>query len=269
MNNPEVQVRELAAWGLDDYAYRPLHCEAVAGDLTVPLPTYEPVVAGGWNALRERMALQATRPDLLKEMHGLEWSLEVIDLRALLSFQRRLQFNPGFDPRPQQDLLEVCFGKPQRPLYDVERIDARTLTLRSSNPNLQIELLAGTPFVSVSCGSPFLEVGAFQGRWFLRDGYHRAYQLLRQAITMVPAVVVQAQTLEELGATRPWFFAEAVLFSERPPRLLDFLNDSLTITYTRPVLTKSLRITIDESYTPQSAAGDDVTEGRRWLRAWK
>jgi hypothetical protein len=93
-------------------------------------------------------------------------------------------------------------------------------------------------------------VAQYHDRWFLRDGYHRAYDLLQANIFRVPAVIVYATTLEELGATRPWFFNEETLFSATPPRVIDFLNDALTLEYNRPLLIKTVSVTIEESLAP-------------------
>ena len=75
----------------------------------------------------------------------------------------------------------------------------------------------------------------------------------RRAVFHLPAVIVNARTLEELGATSPRFFSDEVLFSHHPPMLTDFLNPALTFTYTRPPTLTTLRITWEESITP---AGD-------------
>jgi hypothetical protein len=93
-------------------------------------------------------------------------------------------------------------------------------------------------------------VAQYRDRWFLRDGYHRAYDLLRANIFRVPAVIVYARTLDELGATQPWFFNEETLFSATPPRVLDFLDDALVLEYSRPLLVKTVSVTIEESLAP-------------------
>ncbi len=87
-----------------------------------------------------------------------------------------------------------------------------------------------------------------RGRWFLRDGYHRAYRLLQDGVYCVPAVVISARTLDELGATEPWFFNEEQLFSCRPPRVLDFLDESMVLRYERAALRKVIRIRVEESF---------------------
>jgi hypothetical protein len=95
-----------------------------------------------------------------------------------------------------------------------------------------------------------------RGRWFLRDGYHRAYSLLQAGVYEVPAIIVQARTIEELGATHPWFFPEEILFSETPPRVCDFLDDDLVFEYNRPPLIKTLRITMEETLAPEDISGE-------------
>ena len=93
-----------------------------------------------------------------------------------------------------------------------------------------------------------MEVGYYRGRWFLRDGYHRAYRLLRAGIVEIPAVIVQASTLEELGANQPWFFPEEKFFSRRPPLVTDFLADGLVLRWHRPVRRKVIRVAITEEF---------------------
>ena len=97
-------------------------------------------------------------------------------------------------------------------------------------------------------GSPFMEVGCYQNRWFLRDGYHRAYHLLLAGIFEIPAVIVETATLEELGADQPWFFPEAALLSRRPPLVTDFLADELVLRWYRPARRKVIHISITEDF---------------------
>jgi len=199
----------------------------------------------------------AARADLLLEMDGLDWSLGIVDLRHLLSFQRRLSFESKAPRQPlpaAQDwpaLINFSFG-PSRPITCTSHLDeTRALVLQSEDPNLQLCFsIGGAQPITLYGGSPFLEVAEFRGRWFLRDGYHRAYRLLTYGIPAVPAVVIRARSLKELGAVQPWFFPEEILFSDRPPQVVDFLDDLLTRQYTRPPLLKTLRLTVEESFAP-------------------
>jgi hypothetical protein len=157
---------------------------------------------------------------------------------------------------PAQDdwktLIDICFGKGSVTAEEVSYDSGnKSIHLRTTNPNLRVEFTKNvlSP-IKISSGSPFFEVAQYRGRWFLRDGYHRAYGLLQAGIVEVPTVIIEAKSLAELGAIQPWFFAEDILFSDHPPMVTDFLRDELTIRYSRPALVKSIRITMDETFVP-------------------
>jgi len=269
MNREKVHVRELAAWGLDSYEYRPHAFDrAKISDRLLeqrqPFQQSNALLIDETAELHDALLPQAERPDLLAEMSGLAWSLGVVDLRLLIAFQRRLFFNSEFaksQPPVARDwpaLLALSFGQTRPVECDlIHDAAACTFVLRSSNPNLHFRTTndAGAP-LSVHAGSPFFEVACYRGRWFLRDGYHRAYTLLQAGVFEVPAVIVQSRTIEELGATQPWFFPEEVLFSEAPPYISDFLDENLILEYDRPPLIKTLRITMEETLAPASPIGE-------------
>ena len=126
------------------------------------------------------------------------------------------------------------------------------ISLHSNNPDLQLRLSPNAgrgghlPF-SLYGGNPFFEVAELRGRWFLRDGYHRAYCLLQAGVHRIPAIVIHTRTVEELGASAPWFFNEEQLFSDRPPRVIDFFDEDLVLRYERIALRKVIRIRVEES----------------------
>jgi hypothetical protein len=281
----KVSVHELIAWDLDDYPYR----DAAAGVGSVKLSENtkraraklaERERYAGTAALLEQetkdiqdlLKVAAQREDLQQEYENLDWTLGVIDMRRLLAFQRRLVFGsqlqalitPERHDWPQ--LISMAIG-PQRStehvlIHDRSEEDQLDIRLRSSNPDLRLrfhpkssrgELLP----LSLYGGSPFFEVGEFRGRWFLRDGYHRAYHLLQAGVDSMPVVVIYARSIEELGANAPWFFNEEQLFSDRPPQVTDFLDDDMILHYERTALRKVIRIHIEESLEPF----DEIEEG--------
>lgn len=259
-----IRTVELVGWGLDEYPFRPplsdpgrLAAAKAVVALREPFGGGDPLCVQETELLQDAFDRQRERSDLQAEMRGLDWSLGVIDLRGLLAFQRRLSFRtaPTDPPLPAQSdwsgLMRLAFA-PQAPLVCEMHHDtvAHTVTLSSRNPNLHLRVTgdAAVP-LHVHPGSPFLEVANYRGRWFLRDGYHRAALLLRADIVQVPAVIVRARSLDELGATEPWFFPESVLLSVHAPRVCDFLDSQLTVEYTRPATVKTLRLTIEEVLT--------------------
>jgi hypothetical protein len=257
-----IRTIELVAWDFDAYKLRP-----ESFDHTKPVKARDLVFQRRLDhcsnafceeetrLLRDTLDTQLSRHDLHVEMRGLDWSLGVVDLRRLLAFQRRLSFDSTLpamtvpSPGDWGGLSEIAFASPNPVVCDViHNSEKKTVTLQSSNPNVQLRVTQDPAMpVAVYAGSPFFEVAQYAGRWFLRDGYHRAYNLLRAGIFRLPAVIVRARTLEELGAVQPQFFSEAILLSEHPPFVSDFLNGALTIEYERRPIIKTLRITMEES----------------------
>ena len=270
-----IRTIELVAWGFDEYESRPKSFDrkkTVQGrDLVVQRSVdyfSSALCQEVTRLLRDTFDTQQSRHDLQTEMRSLDWSLGVVDLRRLLAFQRRLSFDStrAMTVPPQHDwdsLIEIAFASPNPVVCDmIHDTDKKTVTLQSSNPNVQLRVThdPAAP-VAVYAGSPFFEVAQYAGRWFLRDGYHRAYNLLRAGIFRLPAVIVRARTLEELGAVQPRFFSEAILLSEHPPFVTDFLNESLTIEYDRHPIIKTLRITMEEIFTfplPIAISGEQL-----------
>jgi len=257
-----IHTIELAAWDFDSYEFRPkLLDDRKASEARGRVLGRKKDLSSTALCEEENELLlhsldpHRSRQDLHVEMLGLEWSLGVVDLRRLLAFQRRLSFNaslPVLKVPAQNDwsgLVDIAFAPPRPVVYDLVHDELRSIvTLQSTNPNVHLRV-TGSPSapLAVHAGSPFFEVAEYSGRWFLRDGYHRAYNLLRAGVFHLPAVIVRARTLAELGAVLPRFFSEAVLLSDHPPFVSDFLDEALTIEYDRPQTIKTLRIIMEES----------------------
>jgi hypothetical protein len=268
-----VDVHELIAWELDEYPYRDsaislkreefakrierAHERLAERECHASCPA---LLAQESKTINHLFAECRERPDLQTEYEGLDWTLGVVDLRHLLAFQRRLVFNTRRRTVPQQSdwsqLTAFALGSQRGAEHHFVRNRCATgcldISLHSSNPDLQLRLSPNAgrgdhlPF-SLYGGNSFFEVAEFRGRWFLRDGYHRAYCLLQAGVHRIPAVVIYARTIGEVGANEPWFFSEEQLFSDRPPRVVDFLDESLVLRYERIALRKVIRIRVEES----------------------
>jgi hypothetical protein len=279
-----VTVHELIAWGLDEYEYRYSGAHLSEGQFAAISDqaartlseqssddSSEVLLKEETRKIQHLLAAHSQRVELRHEYEGLEWTLGVVDLRHVLAFQRRLVFDPEFElsPVPKQEdwpaLVSFSLGSARSVAYSMvsRKTDDRGVEfcLQSNNPDLQLRPVVGAqpdearPF-SLYGGSPFFEVAEFRQRWFLRDGYHRAYRLLRAGVHRVPAVVIHARTMDEVGATQPWFFNEEPLFSSRPPRVVDFLDDDLVLRYQRQRFRKTIRIRIEESLQPVNDTDD-------------
>jgi hypothetical protein len=215
MKPAALWIHELVAWGFDSEADRTLLCaEVIQSAVRVAdasLRGRTPYQPASPFPRQEDLRLQMLLSDRVEgvarsgEFDGLDWKLATVDLERLLAFQRRL----GFDERRR-----TAIPDPE----DIVALLDLTIPRVSQRPGYT---------------SPYLEVAFHRGRWFLRDGYHRSYGLLRRGINCVPAVVLHARTIKELGAIGHKFFSEDILFSARPHTVCDFGNEALTVRYLR------------------------------------
>jgi len=275
LRSSKVDVHELIAWELDEYPYRNSAMGLRREDFAKQVKRAQqrvaerechascPALLGEESkSIHHLLAECAQRSDLQAEYSGLDWTLGVVDLRHLLAFQRRLVFDARrhTSPAPQQNdwsrLIALSLGLQRGMEHHFVRTCGATgdldFSLHSNNPDLQLRLnpnagRGGHLPLSLHGGSPFFEVAEFRGRWFLRDGYHRAYRLLQAGLHRIPAVVIYARTVAELGASEPWFFSEEQLFANHPPRVMDFLDENLVLHYERTALRKVIRIRVEES----------------------
>jgi hypothetical protein len=289
MSASNVEVRELIGWGLDENPFREAMAECCpealanrtkrASEVLAERECHvdrDALLAEETKSIQHLLTLASQRDDLQRECEELDWTLAVVDLRRLLAFQRRLILDPARQPLAllnQDDwprLISLAIGAKRSTKHHLVHnkctIDGLDVSLHSSNPDLQFRLdpkKGGAEFSSLSLhgGSPFFEVAKLRNRWFLRDGYHRAYNLLQAGVHRVPAVVIFARTIRELGATEPWFFGEEQLFSDRPPLVMDFLDQNLTLSYKRMPLRKVIRVRIEESLEPFNETEDVQGDG--------
>ncbi len=212
--------------------------------------------------LRERLDGIAKRPDILGALAGLAWRPAVIDLRAVLAFQKAVRVDdlsarvtPALASNEQ--LLELCFPSSLSLDLSWERNDTG-YTIISSNPNFtvapaqfppdQVPMMNGMavfPFVVIPNLNCFM-VAHYRDRYFIRDGYHRAVGFLKEGKPIVPCVLVEANSLNQIG-WRPGMIREEILFGERPPRLVDFWEDevSRSLTIYSQAKRKAFRALVD------------------------
>jgi hypothetical protein len=211
------------------------------------------------------------RPEIASALQGLDWSLGMVDLRQVLSFQKMVAEEQALERANSVkigdlgQLFSFCLPDPESEITLTGALDhnQRGITLSSLNPNLRVggqlsfdidvAVVPGSPGrkervvgFTVNFGAKFVQIAEYQGRWFVRDGYHRTYGLLRRGIQQIPAVFIRARSFQELGAAQPGFFPYEVLFSERPPFLTDFLDDDVSKSVAQKATRKVVRISAEE-----------------------
>lgn len=139
-------------------------------------------------------------------------------------------------PTPETEPLPVTF--------DATR---KAWVFSSPNPNLrahgqfQAPLgpgLMGYGFI-IGMQKSYLQVALVNGRYFLRDGYHRAYGLLAKGIHRAAALVKEFDSYEE-AMSAPGSFASHHMLSDRPPVLLDYFDDEVSVDTILPITRKTI-----------------------------
>jgi hypothetical protein len=121
--------------------------------------------------------------------------------------------------------------------------------LGSPNPNLRVvghfNSSVGPGYsafgFAVGLQKSYMQVAGLNGRYFLRDGYHRAYGLLAAGITHAPALVKDFGMLEEVQMP-PGMLPQSAYMGDRPPTLMDYLNAVVSVDTHVPATTKMIVI---------------------------
>jgi hypothetical protein len=196
--------------------------------------------------------------------------VKLVDLRNVIAFQKAIKID-GLEERVQpviddrSMLADFCLPGEQTvpPQSLIKDIDGNGFTVSSLNPNLRVagnqvapvqvapeegmqpmSMLAVTFLVSM--GSSFLQVAKYNGREFLRDGYHRAAALLRSGINETPCVYIEAKTFDEVGAHPAAMLSYELLYGDRPPLLGDFWDDSVASDVEQPTIRRAVRLRAEE-----------------------
>jgi hypothetical protein len=163
------------------------------------------------------------------------WNIAMVDLDRVVAFQPHVFTDTatervvGLDPDDLGSIAEltlpVNYTAPFSFHYD-ELKQAYIIT--SPDPNLKVIGNIGGPQpdgvlgfgFKIGIAPPFMQVARFQGRYLLRDGYHRSFGLLSRGITRVPALVRDFDTTENLAPAG--MLPQSVWLGDRPPLLRDY-----------------------------------------------
>jgi hypothetical protein len=171
----------------------------------------------------------------------------LVDLRRVCSFQSKIYTEHSgshvadLDIEDMQALAEVTMplGTPPMvmPQFDA---DTQTFTTDLANHNLRIVGAFGgladdadhpgtyNLGFQVRVIASFVQVVSIQGRYFIRDGYHRSVGLVQRGARYVPVLVRDNLGLAEMDLQG--MLPSEVFMGERPPLLPDFLDDAVSCT---------------------------------------
>lgn len=196
----------------------------------------------------------------------LPWDLKLIEIDGLITIQKQVNMTSatatGIAIKDGNDLqgavkLALLTELPRSPVSIVQ--DNQGVLITSRNLNLS---LTGTGLietenelgdkmanatVSFGCLHSYVRVVNFNGRYFVRDGYHRIYALKQKGFTHVPAIV--AETNNPADIVPPGgLFPLPLLLSDNPPLLRDFEDNYVEVRV--PRLTKVIRVRFEQFVVP-------------------
>jgi hypothetical protein len=180
------------------------------------------------------------------------YRLGVVDLRCVIPIQPCIFIDPNapIDQPPNGMPAVADISLPRRVPQNLPcNFDggSKTFTVQSSNPNLRITGMAngvdpvrGHAFTFFFDSPPsYMQVVLVGGRALLRDGHHRALQLLRSGVYDVP-VLVREFPVDLAGLASVPTFPSTILLGDNPPLLADFLDDDLAVNVALPAIRKTV-----------------------------
>jgi hypothetical protein len=184
------------------------------------------------------------------------WTVSLVDLRRVCAVQPNVFIDHSAErvrdvnAADVQSVGAVSLPLPTKAELPAQFDESKNVWLFSApNPNLRFlghfggELQPGMIgfgfFVGISAS--FLQVAEFQGRLFLRDGYHRAVGFLQRGINVVPAFTKTLGPLESLSLPAG-MLPQGAYFGDRPPCLPDYLDDAVSVEVQLPAFQKMLVI---------------------------
>jgi hypothetical protein len=214
------------------------YCSAIQGRLGVN-PTVEPIP----DAHRAYLNDLENTPivDEFVQMGIKSWSFELVELQNLHVFQpyMNLEYSaklverappPGdaaatlkyclpirLDPANQN--VSISFD-PVQNTYSIvsENLDLRMLGSSQAEDDLKRKYVG----FSYGFGLPQVFVAELSGLFFLKNGYHRAYSLMKRGHRSIPCIVLKAESLAQVGLNRPDLLPADVILSDRSPTLSDY-----------------------------------------------
>jgi hypothetical protein len=188
----------------------------------------------------------------------------IVDLRQVRAMQPTVHIEDarkrveGIDPQDLVALAGITIPVPPARLDDPQVIfdhAKQAYILASPNPNLKVfanltmraPVLPGVDIPVVGFGvaqlPSLMSIAGIGGRYFLRDGYHRAIGLLAAGITHVPALVRDFNQVQEVRGIPPLgMLSPDVFLGDRPPFLPDYLDDAVAADTLAPIVTKMIVI---------------------------
>ncbi len=199
------------------------------------------------------------------------WDFALVEIAPLISPQVQIMVEHSDgqcaavgSPPSMRELLALCLPRDKQP--PEIRIDLRENGLVVSSADLNVSVqgplwaevqadgrVRGDVLTGPVVGTrvPTVQVAKFNGRYYLRNGYHRLYCCARKGATHAPCAVIEFDTLDHaIGGIS--MLSEDLLESDDPPTVSHFINGrgadvqvyrvhrEITVTWTEATLREAL-----------------------------
>jgi hypothetical protein len=167
------------------------------------------------------------------------WDFRLIEpIDSLLAFQAHVDLDrsqalcSSLPPNPTlADTLPLCLpiNEPPRPpvFGSVSSPDPQSLVLKSPSLDFQIfkKLFLPPPHhnlagIEIGVSPAFVQVVQFNGRYYLRNGFHRTYSLSLRGCSQLPCLFRDENSFQDVAP--PGSFPQTLLESPNPPTLGHF-----------------------------------------------
>lgn len=163
-----------------------------------------------------------------------------INPSGVLALQAWVEPRADNVPSTEDELLEFALPRKWDVPAEVSFISpVGPIQILSSNPGLQglaieLDVAAGKVMLGAPKHLNLVQVVSFQGRYFLRNGYHRVFDAVSAGLQELPALVVDAFTPNDVAlAGNTTFNLGHVLGLARPPLVADFNTPAALTTSVR------------------------------------
>ena len=190
-------------------------------------------------------------------------SFKLVEIDHVVAIQKYVDQDYSESLRVAKDLsnlgtlIPFCLSEESLPRSVIATMDAaqqahtilaRGVDLRIVGMNAGEDAFTGRRIFSfvVGWGVPFITVVHYQDRYFLRNGYHRAYAARAAGVKELPCLVIEGEEYADTGAGHAGFFPQALLMSARPPIFSDLRIDGNSRTFEVPPSNKMIRLKADE-----------------------
>jgi hypothetical protein len=186
---------------------------------------------------------------------GSGWALRLVEIEPLLAFQFHIDTARASShcaklvaPVQLADVLPICL--PTMPPVEQcsQSVSGQSIVIRSRSLNLRLfeggtfQQLPGFAGIRFGPSLPLVQVARYNGRYYLRNGFHRVLQLAKLGVKEVPCLFRDVASPEELGLNPVGTFPLALLESGNPPTCGHFVLDrghSVSLRTTARVITVS------------------------------